>query len=77
MGSGILAWEIWKNMGNVHSKDCEVLGSLQGWICKISSRTNTLAPEVAYIFICCHLNHVADARLHGKLTDFGNFTACK
>ena len=42
---------------------------------KVSSSTNTLAPEGANIFICRHLNYLVDVSLHGKLADFGNCNA--
>ena len=42
-------------------------------ICKVSSCTNTPAPERDPVFICKHLNYLVDVRLQGKLAEFGNF----
>ena len=44
---------------------------------KGSVNTNTPAPEGAPVFICRHVNLLFDVKLHGKLADLGNCTACK
>ena len=41
-------------------------------ICKVSSCTNTPAPQGVPVFICRHLNEQVDVRLHEKHAYFGN-----